>query len=256
MAYRVLIAIGVFVSGCYRVGETAAPSDDSTLAVLGTGQIACAAVAVSQELAITASHCVPETVVHYQMAPDGQQKSRVGRGFVVVRDPTNDLAVFATSRLVPAELRDEPPELHDVASMVAHVPKPWGVVAIHPNELEDGFLRTERLRVGASGSGLWDSDWRLVGVAIGNDNQAGYFATAALIRALVREVPRDNRGRIQKSDQPKVCGDLARDPSAHPTHPEAVDVRRLLDKASAKNQRIDVGLAKVNETIETEAESP
>jgi hypothetical protein len=190
------------------------------------------------------------------MAPDGKQKSRVGRGFVVVRDPTNDLAVFATSRLVPAELREEPPELHDVASMVAHVPKPWGVVAIHPKDVEDGFLRTERLRVGASGSGLWDSDWRLVGVAIGNDNQAGYFATASLIRALVREVPRDKRGRIQKSSQPKVCGNLARDLSDRPDHPEAVDVRGLLDKATEKNQRIDMGLADVGEKIETEAEKP
>jgi hypothetical protein len=238
------------------MGEVGAPGDDSTLAVLGTEQIACAAVAVSPELAVTASHCVPETVVHYLVAPDGKEKTRVGRGFVVVRDPTNDLAIFATSRLVPAELREEPPELHGVVSMVAHVPKPWGVVAIHPSELEDGFLRTERLRVGASGSGLWDSDWRLVGVAIGNDNQAGYFASASLIRALVREVPRDSRGRIQKSSQPKVCGNLVRDLSAYPEHPEAVDVRRLLDKASEKNQRIDVGLSDVGEKLETEAEKP
>lgn len=238
------------------MGEAAAPSDDSTLAVLGTGQIACAAVAITPELAVTASHCVPETVVHYLMAPDGQQKSRIGRGFVVVRDPTNDLAVFATSRLVPAVLRDEPPELDGVASMVAHVPKPWGVVAIHPNDVEDGFLRTERLRVGASGSGLWDSDWQLVGVAIGNDNQAGYFASTNLIRALVREVPRDSRGRIQKSSQPKVCGNLARDLSGYPAHPEAVDVSALLHKASEKNQRIDVGLADVGQTIETENAKP
>jgi hypothetical protein len=69
-------------------------------------------------------------------------------------------------------------------------------------------------------------------------------------------VPRDNRGRIQKSDQPKVCGNLARDPSTQPLHPEAVDVRRLLDKANQENQRIDVGLAKVNETLETEAKKP
>jgi hypothetical protein len=244
------------VSGCHRMGEAALPSDDSTLAILGTEQIACAAVAVSPELAVTASHCVPETVVHYLLSPDGKKQARMGRGFVVVRDPTNDLAVFATSHLVPAELREEPPELHSVASMVAHVPKPWGVVAVHPSDVEDGFLRTERLRVGASGSGLWDSDWRLVGVAVGNDNRAGYFAGTNLIRALVREVPRDRRGRIQKSNQPKVCGNLARDLSGYPEHPEAVDVRGLLDKASERKQRIDVGLTDVGETIETEAKKP
>ena len=77
-----------------------------------------------------------------------------------------------------------------------------------------------------------------------------------MIRALVREVPRDNRGRIQKSSQPKVCGHLGRDLSAYPEHPEAVDVRGLLDKASEKKHRIDVGLVDVGETIETEAEKP
>jgi hypothetical protein len=253
---RAFIITAALVSACHRMGEVAAPSDDSTLAILGTDNIACGAVAVTSELAVTASHCVPETIVRYLMAPDGKQKSRPGRGFVVVRDPKNDLAVFATSHLVPAELREEPPELDGVASMVAHVPKPWGVVAIHPDEMDDGFVRTERLRVGASGSGLWDSNWRLVGVAVGNDNQAGYFATAALIRALVREVPRDARGRIQKSDQPKVCGNLARDLSAYPDHPDAVNVPALLDKASEKNHRIDEGLAGVSETIATEAVKP
>jgi hypothetical protein len=242
-----------FTVGCHAaVQAPGATSDDSTLAVLGTGNIACGAVAISPDLAVTASHCVPETVVHYLRADEGNRSTREGRGFVVVRDPQSDLALFATTHLVPAELRKQPAELDGVASMVAHVPKPWGVVAIHPSEIEDGFVRTERLKVGVSGSGLWDSDWRLVGVAIGNDRKSGYFASAALIKELVRAVPRDTRGRIQTSSQPVVCGSEERDLSAYPEHPEAVDVSELLNKAKGKSHRIDLGLTHVGQDVETE----
>jgi hypothetical protein len=251
MHERVLFTLIVLATSCHGVGEVPSPTDDSTLAVVRTDTIACGAVAITRDLAVTASHCVPETVVNYLMAPDGKQRTRVGRGFVVVRDPTNDLALFATSHLVPAELRKEPPELDGIASMVAHVPKPWGVVAVHPSKVEEGFVQTERLRVGVSGSGLWDSDWRLVGVAIGNDNQAGYFASSRLITELVRSVPRDTRGRIQTSGEPKVCGDLERDLSSHPEHPDAVNVRAVLDIASEKNHRIDVGLKGVASKVES-----
>jgi hypothetical protein len=249
--FRGIFVLGAFVAGCHPVGEVPGPTDDATLAVLGGASITCSAVAISRDLAVTASHCVPETVVHYLLAPDGQKKTRPGRGFVVVRDPANDLALFATSNLVPATLRQKPPDLDGVASMVSHVPKPWGVVAIHPSDFDDGFVRTERLRVGVSGSGLWDSDWRLVGVAIGNDKEAGYFATARLIGELVRLVPRDTRGRIQ-TGEPKICGTPAGDPSPRPEHPEAADVRQALEKAHAKRHRIDVGLAEVGAKMEPE----
>jgi hypothetical protein len=248
---RRILALVALVAGCHPVGEVAGPTDDATLAVLGGASITCGAVAISRDLAVTANHCVPETVVHYLLAPDGMQKTRPGRGFVVVRDPTNDLALFATSNLVPATLREKPPDLDAVASMVAHVPKPWGVVALHPSDLDDGFVLTERLRVGVSGSGMWDSDWQLVGVAIGNDKEVGYFATSRLIAELVRHVPRDSRGRIQ-TGEPKLCGTPLRDPSKHPEHPEAVDVRQLLDKAHSKRHRIDVGLAEVDEEMASE----
>jgi hypothetical protein len=201
---------------------------------------------------VTASHCVPETVVNYLMAPDGGRRTRTGRGFVVVRDPASDLALFATSELAPAELREKPPEVDGLVSMIAHVPEPWGVVAIHPNDIDEGFVRTERLRVGVSGSGLWDSDWRLVGVAIGNDRESGYFASARLISELVRHVPRDARGRIQKSSEPKICGNVGLDEKEHPDHPDGVNVRKLLDKASERKQRIDVGLADVQSKVEAE----
>src|SRR5262245_35172662 len=105
MTRRLLVALSL-VAGCHRAGEVAGPTDDATLAVLGGVSITCGAVAISRDLAVTANHCVPETVVHYLLAPDGAQKTRPGRGFVVVRDPTNDLALFATSNLVPAELRE------------------------------------------------------------------------------------------------------------------------------------------------------
>jgi len=253
MNRTVLLVLAAVGAGCHGMGEMPAESDDSTLALLGSGTIACGAVAITRDLAVTASHCVPETVVNYLMAPDGQKRTRAGRGFVVVRDPTNDLALFATTHLVPAELRDQPPELDAVASMVAHVPKPWGVVAIHPSEVDEGFVRTERLRVGVSGSGLWDSDWHLVGVAIGNDNQSGYFASARLIAELVRNVPRDARGRIETSSEPKLCGnDPSRESSPHPEHPDAVNVRRLLDIATEKNHRIELGLKDVAAKVEPE----
>jgi hypothetical protein len=252
MSRRVL-ALAACVASCHAVGPAPrATSDDSTLAVLGTGNIACGAVAISPDLAVTASHCVPETVVQYLTAADASGRTREGRGFVVVRDPTNDLALFATTHLVPAELRREPAELDGVSSMVAHVPKPWGVVAIHPSEIEDGFVRTERLKVGVSGSGLWDSSWRLVGVAIGNDRKSGYFASAALIRELVRAVPRDTRGRIQTSSQPVVCGNEDTVPGTHPEHPDAVRVDELLDKAKGKSHRIDLGLSRVGAQVEPE----
>ncbi len=250
MTRRILVTLA-FVVGCHRVGEVAGATDDATLAVLGGNSIMCGAVAISRDLAVTANHCVPETVVHYLLAPEGAQQTRPGRGFVVVRDPTNDLALFATSNLVPAELRRRPVDLDNVASMVAHVPKPWGVVALHPRDIDDGFVRTERLRVGVSGSGLWDSDWRLVGVAVGNDKDAGYFATSNLIGELLRYVPRDTRGRIQ-TGEPRQCGTPEDDPSSHPEHPEGVDVQELLDKAHAKRHRIDVGLSDVGSKMDSE----
>jgi hypothetical protein len=247
----VVLAVAALLGACRSVREVPEASDDSTLAVLGKDNIACGAVAISPDLAVTASHCVPETVVNYLMAPDGRQRTRPGRGFVVVRDPTNDLALFATSHLVPAELRQKPAQVDDVASMVAHVPKPWGVVAIHPHEVEEGFVRTERLRVGVSGSGLWDSDWRLVGVAIGNDRESGYFASAALIRELVRAVPRDTRGRIQTSREPIVCGNEERELGTRPEHPDGLNVRGLLDKATQKSRHIDQELLHVGSQVET-----
>jgi hypothetical protein len=210
-------------------------------------------VAITQDIAVTASHCVPETVVNFTMAPDQMQAARHGRGFVVVRDPTSDLALFATAHLVPAELRESPPELDSVASMVSHVPTPWGVVAVHPMEVDDGFVRTERLRVGVSGSGLWDSDWRLIGVAIGNDRSAGYFAGATRIAELLRAVPRDRHGRIDVGSEPAVCATRARDPRVRLAQEgDGFDVRHLLDVANAKNHHIETGLTDVAARVEAE----
>src|SRR5262245_62696439 len=58
------------VAGCHRAGEVAGPTDDATLAVLGSGTITCGAVAISRDLAVTANHCVPEAVVHYLLSPE------------------------------------------------------------------------------------------------------------------------------------------------------------------------------------------
>lgn len=249
-----ILAVLALAAGCRGVRHAPVPSDDPTLAVLGASDIACGAVAVAPDLAVTASHCVPETVVHFLMAADSGRPSRARRGFVVARDASSDLAVFSSSELVPAELGDDSP-LRSTASMIAHVPIPWGVVAVHPHDVEDGFVRTERLRVGASGSGLWNSDWQLVGVAIGNDNRAGYFASTSRVLGLLRSVPRDARGRVVAGDTRECAVVEERGPTnarKRRPGPGAEDVRKLLDKASERRGRIDTKLTELGQALGSE----
>jgi hypothetical protein len=183
----VLVAVhALFSSGCRTATEPPTIGDQPTLAIEGPHGIICAAVAFAPNLAVTASHCVPGRIVRYTTIARRGGKSRSGVGFVVRRDAGSDLAAFTATGLVPAELSRAMPDPQRTTRMVAHVPEPWTTVRVHPRELEEGFLHTERLEPGASGSGLWNDYGELVGVAIGNDSASGYFASIPRISRMLR----------------------------------------------------------------------
>jgi hypothetical protein len=105
------------------------------------------------------------------------------------------------------------PDPERTTRMVAHVPAPWTTVRVRPGELEEGFLHTDRLEAGASGSGLWNDDGELVGVAIGNDSVSGYFASIPRISRMLRgtievAVEASDDGSPRRPDaNPAVWGD-------------------------------------------------
>lgn len=183
----VLVAVHAFLSaGCQRHVEPPTIGDQPTLALEGPHGIMCAAVAFAPNLAVTASHCVPGRIVRYATLARNGAKAQSGVGFVVRRDAASDLAAFTATGLVPAELSRALPDPERTTRMVAHVPSPWTTVRVHPRELDEGFLHTERLEAGASGSGLWNDYGELVGVAIGNDSESGYFASIPRISRMLR----------------------------------------------------------------------
>jgi hypothetical protein len=151
--------------------------------------VACAAVAVAPNLAITANHCVPGDEVAFVTASRNGRAQRNGGGHVVGRESSSDLALFEASGLIAATLSPDPLDGEHATLLVTHVPAPWSVLELHPRGAHDGYVQTERLEVGMSGSGLWDDGGRLVGIAVGNDASAGYFAGTARIRALLAQAP-------------------------------------------------------------------
>lgn len=183
----VLVAVHAFLSsGCQKAVAKPAIGDAPTLAIEGPRGIQCGAVAFAPNLAVTASHCVPGRLVRYTTRARDGVESRSGVGFVVRRDAASDLAAFTGTGLVPALLSRAVPDPERTTRMVAHVPTPWSTVRVHPRQLDEGFLHTERLEPGASGSGLWNDDGELVGVAIGNDSASGYFASIPRISRMLR----------------------------------------------------------------------
>jgi hypothetical protein len=163
--------------------------DEPTLAILGADGVTCAAVALTPTLAVTANHCVPDQDVSFVTASHTGQPDRTAFGIVIARDATSDLAVFSGTGLVAATLADGVVDYEHATTLVTHVPAPWSVAQLHPSETREGFVRTERLETGMSGSGLWDDGGRLVGIAVGNDASAGYFAGTARIREVMRDTP-------------------------------------------------------------------
>jgi hypothetical protein len=183
----VVLAVHAFLSsGCHRAVDPPAIGDEPTLAIEGPHGIVCGAVAFAPNLAVTASHCVPSRIVRYATLERRGVKSRTGIGFVVRRDAASDLAAFTAAGLVPAALSRAIPDPERTTRMVAHVPAPWSTVRVHPREFDESFLHTERLEAGASGSGLWNDYGELVGVAIGNDSESGYFASISRISRMLR----------------------------------------------------------------------
>jgi hypothetical protein len=235
----VLLAVHAFFSsGCARAPAPPAIGDRPTLALEGPRGIVCAAVAFAPDLAVTASHCVPGRIVRYTTAARNGVPSRTAVGFVVRRDAASDLAAFTATGLVPAELSHVVPDPERTTRMVAHVPAPWTTVRVHPHELDEGFLHTERLEPGASGSGLWTDDGELVGVAIGNDSRSGYFASIPRISRMLR-------GTIEVAVQPSDDGS-PRPPDARPAvwHDEHLALDGLFAASREHRARIEGHLQK------------
>ena len=185
MKSSLLMLCAVWLAGCHaELGGESVP-DQATLVVLGDGGIACSAVAIGPKLAVTANHCVKTSLVAFTSAGRRGTAVRRGLGVVVIRDPSSDLAAFAAEGLTSAELAVGEVDYEHATTLVTHVPKPWSRYEVRPREVASGFLLTERLRSGMSGSGLWDDAGHLVGVAVGNDAHSGYFADGSRIAALL-----------------------------------------------------------------------
>jgi S1-C subfamily serine protease len=172
---------------------TAAPvmtlSDEPTLAILGPDGVTCGAVAVTTELAITANHCVPDAAVSFVTANRKGEADRTSLGIVIGRAIASDLAVFSGDGFVPATLAQGTIDYEHATTIVTHVPVPWSVQKLHPTDAREGYVQTERLDLGMSGSGLWDDGGHLVGIAVGNDAKAGYFAGSSRILKLLDASP-------------------------------------------------------------------
>jgi hypothetical protein len=181
--------VGFIVAGCHAERPVPPVSDEPTLAILGPDGVTCAAVAVTASLAVTANHCVPERDVTFVTASRDGRADRTAYGVVVDREVNSDLAVFSSSGLVPAAFAPGEVDFEHATTLVTHVPAPWSLAVRRPLDAREGFLLTPRLESGMSGSGLWDDGGRLVGIAVGNDKQAGYFAGRERIRQLLDHVP-------------------------------------------------------------------
>jgi len=183
----------VLLSAVACHAETAPPpptmGDEPTLAILGHDGVTCGAVALTTELAVTANHCVPEAAVSFVTANRKGQADRTSIGIVVARAVGSDLAVFSGDGFVPATLAQGTIDFEHATTIVTHVPVPWSTLKLHPVDAREGYVQTERLDSGMSGSGLWDDGGHLVGIAVGNDAKCGYFAGSSRILKLLQAAP-------------------------------------------------------------------
>jgi hypothetical protein len=203
--------------------------DEPTLALLGSDGVTCGAVAVTPSLAVTANHCVSDSEVTYVTATHDGRADRTAFGVVVAREVTSDLAVFAGEGFVPATIEQGNVEFEHATTLVTHVPAPWTTAKRHPSDTRDGFVQTERLESGMSGSGLWDDAGRLVGIAVGNDARSGYFAGRDRILSLLRATP----ARVTLK-QPVPSAALWGDPH--------LSIDTLIASARQRRDQIEAGL--------------
>jgi S1-C subfamily serine protease len=203
--------------------------DEPTLAILGPDGVTCGAVAVTPSLAVTANHCVSEGEVTYVTATHDGRADRTAFGVVVAREVTSDLAVFSGSGFVPATIEQGNVEFEHATTLVTHVPAPWTLAKRHPLDTRDGFVQTERLESGMSGSGLWDDAGRLVGIAVGNDARSGYFAGRGRILSLLRAAPVS-----VPLKQPVPSAALWGDPN--------LSIETLIASAKQRREHIEAGL--------------
>jgi hypothetical protein len=232
-------AVALF-SGCRAQIQAPAIGDASTLALHGPQGILCAAVAIAPNLAVTADHCVPSRIVRYTTAELSGRPARSGVGFVVRRDAASDLAAFTATGLVPAEMSRVAPDLSRSTRLVAHVPAPWSATTIRPISFDESFVHTERIDVGASGSGLWNDAGELVGVAIGNDRSSGYFATIPRISRMLR-------GTIEVSLAPPVTPERT-DAAPAVWHDPHLALDGLFTIAKTHRQRLDAEMQNYGST--------
>lgn len=183
------VIVCLLALGCHAERTAPAVNDEPTLAILGPDGVTCAAVAVTTALAVTANHCVPDKDVTFVTASHDGRADRTAFGTVVSREANSDLAVFSAPGLVPATMAPGDIDFEHATTIVTHIPAPWSVTTRRPLDAREGFLLTSRLETGMSGSGLWDDGGRLVGIAVGNDKVAGYFAGRERIRQLLEHVP-------------------------------------------------------------------
>jgi hypothetical protein len=230
----VAVSVALALAGCQTSAGTPRPGDAPTLALDGPGGIYCGAVAVAENLAVTAGHCAPGRIVRYVTVVRGGRPSRNGVGFVVRRDVASDLAAFTASGLVAAELSRTEPDPGRATRLVAHAPAPWTAQSIRAHSFDDGFLYTERLMPGASGCGLWSDRGELVGVAIGNDRTSGYFASIPRVSHMLR-------GTIEVAVSPPETPERS-DPDPSVWHDRGLSLDELLTAAKDHRQRIDSSL--------------
>lgn len=225
-----ILCVLLAMAGCAEAPR-ASPSvgDEPTLAILGPDGVTCGAVAVTPSLAITANHCVSESEVTFVTATHDGHADRTAFGVVVAREPTSDLAVFSGTGLVPATIEQGNVEFEHATTLVTHVPAPWTVTTRHPLDTRDGFVQTERLELGMSGSGLWDDAGRLVGIAVGNDARTGFFAGRGRILALLHAAPVSLPAKV-----PAPSAALWGDPS--------LSIDSLIASAKQRREHIEAGL--------------
>ncbi len=152
---------------------------------------------------LTAAHCVDANggiggdvwYINYERWQQGETKPEHAR--LLRLDDTHDVAIVSTDHMGPAivEIGSEP-AIGDSVFSIGHPDLEYFVVAAgFVTQSRAQLFGTEYTKViiniagGSSGGGLFDSEWRLIGVASrGNvlSNATGYFVNIDAVRGIVQ----------------------------------------------------------------------